>query len=221
MTSQTIKGVEEQYRQTQSFKVEYRIIRTDGELRWVYTRGYPIYDSQGRHYRMVGTTEDITARKAIEDALQESERRYRDLIELQKEGILIITPAVRSPTPTLPLKRSSCATSRSCPGAPSPNCWTNPPASGCSPHLPAPRTRWRSLTIPTRTTNAACCSPSRRSTADRTPFRRHRDLPDITRRKQTEDELLYISMHDPLTNIYNRAFFERELARLECEPSTH
>ncbi|NMB91014.1 MAG: PAS domain S-box protein, partial [Chloroflexi bacterium] len=87
----TIKGVEEQYRQTQSFKVEYRIIRTDGELRWVYTRGYPIYDSQGRHYRMVGTTEDITARKAIEDALQESERRYRDLIELQKEGILIIS----------------------------------------------------------------------------------------------------------------------------------
>jgi diguanylate cyclase (GGDEF)-like protein len=38
---------------------------------------------------------------------------------------------------------------------------------------------------------------------------------DITQRKQTEDRLRYISLHDALTGLHNRAFFDEELARLE------
>lgn len=39
---------------------------------------------------------------------------------------------------------------------------------------------------------------------------------DISDRKQTENELKFISMHDKLTGVYNRAFFEAKLNRLEA-----
>lgn len=37
---------------------------------------------------------------------------------------------------------------------------------------------------------------------------------DITERKWAEERLRFLSMHDPLTNLYNRMFFETELMRL-------
>lgn len=44
---------------------------------------------------------------------------------------------------------------------------------------------------------------------------------DITDRKNTEERLNYLSLHDPVTGLYNRTYYERELARLEqgdCYP---
>lgn len=38
---------------------------------------------------------------------------------------------------------------------------------------------------------------------------------DVTERKSAEEKLRYLSTHDALTGLYNRAFFEEELARLE------
>ena len=38
---------------------------------------------------------------------------------------------------------------------------------------------------------------------------------DITKRKQTELKLRYISSHDALTGLYNRAYFDEEMARLD------
>jgi diguanylate cyclase (GGDEF)-like protein/PAS domain S-box-containing protein len=38
---------------------------------------------------------------------------------------------------------------------------------------------------------------------------------DVEERKQAEERLLYISTHDALTGLYNRAYFEAEMARLE------
>jgi len=37
---------------------------------------------------------------------------------------------------------------------------------------------------------------------------------DITARKRLEDKLRYLSAHDPLTSLYNRLYFEEEMARL-------
>ncbi len=40
---------------------------------------------------------------------------------------------------------------------------------------------------------------------------------DITDRKRTEEEILYVSYHDELTGLYNRRFFEEESQRLDAE----
>jgi len=40
---------------------------------------------------------------------------------------------------------------------------------------------------------------------------------DITERKKAEEKILYLSFHDKLTGLYNRAFFEEELKRLDTE----
>ncbi|OLP17364.1 hypothetical protein BST81_16320 [Leptolyngbya sp. 'hensonii'] len=57
-------------------KLEYRIIRPDGELRWIESRSFPVRDAQGRIYRIAGIAQDITARKQTELALK---RFSRDL----------------------------------------------------------------------------------------------------------------------------------------------
>jgi len=42
-------------------------------------------------------------------------------------------------------------------------------------------------------------------------------LRDITERKKTEEKLRYLSFHDKMTGLYNRAFFEEELKRLDVD----
>ncbi|HUJ72808.1 MAG TPA: PAS domain-containing protein [Verrucomicrobiae bacterium] len=46
---------------------EYRIVRPDGEVRWVRERAFPIPDRTGKVYRLAGIVEDITSRKPLEE----------------------------------------------------------------------------------------------------------------------------------------------------------
>lgn len=48
------------------YEVEYRIVRPDGMVRWVYDRGFPVKDACGQFSRMVGVAHDVTARKQLE-----------------------------------------------------------------------------------------------------------------------------------------------------------
>ncbi|HEX7117661.1 MAG TPA: ATP-binding protein [Longimicrobiales bacterium] len=50
-----------------AYDVEYRIVRPDGEVRWVWERTFPIRDERGGIYRVVGIAEDITERRERED----------------------------------------------------------------------------------------------------------------------------------------------------------
>jgi diguanylate cyclase (GGDEF)-like protein/PAS domain S-box-containing protein len=49
--------------------VQYRIVRPDGNMRWLHMRGYHIKNAEGEAYRVVGTIEDITERRELEDRL--------------------------------------------------------------------------------------------------------------------------------------------------------
>ncbi|QPK64855.1 PAS domain-containing protein [Methylomonas sp. LL1] len=62
------------------FEVEFRIRREDsGEMRWMYAKGSARRDENGKVAILSGINIDITDRKKAEEALVESEQRYRSL----------------------------------------------------------------------------------------------------------------------------------------------
>ncbi len=68
--------------ETDYFEVEYRLINRAGESKWILDRGKVVRrNKEGRAIRMVGTKHNITQQKAVQDALQLSETRYRTLME--------------------------------------------------------------------------------------------------------------------------------------------
>lgn len=71
--------------------VEFRIRRPDGELRWLSLRAFPLDDRDGEPMR-AAICEDISERKRIEQALRESELRFRLVAENVEEVFWILAP---------------------------------------------------------------------------------------------------------------------------------
>ena len=70
--SKTVRGQEE-------YEDEFRIIREDGDIRYVKSIGNTVRDDTGRALRMTGVNIDITAAKKNQMRVQESEARYHSL----------------------------------------------------------------------------------------------------------------------------------------------
>ena len=64
------------------FEAEYRMLNKSGSWQWMQARGKAIeFDAGGKPIRITGVVADTTDRKKAEEALRESEERYRDLVE--------------------------------------------------------------------------------------------------------------------------------------------
>lgn len=70
--------------------IEHSAFDGEGDTRWLHWTNHGIFDSEGElvEYQAVGR--DITDRKAVEDALKESENRYRLLFDTAPDGIYSI-----------------------------------------------------------------------------------------------------------------------------------
>ena len=69
---------------------EFRFVRPFGEIRWVHTRTSPVFSPAGDIISHVGVNEDITERKQAEEALKESEEKYRQLFEMESDAIFLV-----------------------------------------------------------------------------------------------------------------------------------
>jgi hypothetical protein len=58
----------------EDFDLEHRIIRPDGQIRWIHARGTAIRNEAGAIYRVAGIAEDITRRKETERQLRQAQK---------------------------------------------------------------------------------------------------------------------------------------------------
>ena len=59
------------------YAMEYRVLLPDGTLRWIGTRGHCMNVGDPKGIRLLGVSMDVTAQKQAQDALRESEARFR------------------------------------------------------------------------------------------------------------------------------------------------
>ena len=67
---------------------EYRLVTRQGAVKWVEATWGPILDATGRQVGVQGSERDISARKAAEEALRESQQRYLQAQKLESVGRL-------------------------------------------------------------------------------------------------------------------------------------
>jgi PAS domain S-box-containing protein len=70
-------------------RIEYRYLRADGSVGWLEARGRLTYDDRGQPAQMVGIGMDVTDRKQAEQALRDSEERFRRAVEGSPNPIMI------------------------------------------------------------------------------------------------------------------------------------
>ncbi|MEA2151197.1 MAG: hypothetical protein QOD69_3027 [Solirubrobacteraceae bacterium] len=90
---------------TGASELEFRIVRPDGETRWIRARAAPVGMKDGHAVRIAAVSEDVTAARALADALRDSEERFRLLAENSSDvigrlaadqRIVYVSPASRS-----------------------------------------------------------------------------------------------------------------------------
>jgi two-component system cell cycle sensor histidine kinase/response regulator CckA len=79
--SRVTKALGQTRRRGRAFNIGHRIRRPDGSERFVHSHGEAHLGEGGKPARMLGTVQDITDRRRAQDALRESEQRYRLLAE--------------------------------------------------------------------------------------------------------------------------------------------
>ena len=72
---------------TGDYNEEYRIIRSDGTLRWIHDRAFPVRNADGTVDRIAGIAEDITERKKAEEALRLRSSQQGALADLGRRAL--------------------------------------------------------------------------------------------------------------------------------------
>jgi len=79
------------------YEIEFRLRGADGNYRYFQARGVPIINEDGSIREWVGTCTDIHDRKQAEDAIKQSEERYRSLIAATSQIVWTADAEGRSP----------------------------------------------------------------------------------------------------------------------------
>jgi PAS domain S-box-containing protein len=69
------------------FEREYRIVRPDGQIRWIWERGFPVRAADGSVRQYVGAAQDVTQRVEAEHARHAAKQRMRFALEASRVGI--------------------------------------------------------------------------------------------------------------------------------------
>ncbi|HWR54259.1 MAG TPA: PAS domain S-box protein [Bryobacteraceae bacterium] len=78
---EVLKAIHKAVQTKSVFELEHRVRRVDGSLGWTFSRAIPVMDANGEVVEWFGAATDISQRKLAEEALRESEERFRILAD--------------------------------------------------------------------------------------------------------------------------------------------
>lgn len=209
-------------------RIESRIIRPDGTIRWISSIGYTEYNEIGEPAAYIGSFIDITERKAYEQQLYHEKEKFRITIASIGDGV-IATDANGSIT--LLNKQAEKLTG-----------WDKKDAVG-KPfdevfNIISEETRKKRESPIQRVIKSGLILGLANHTAliskygaeysiadSAAPIKdRHGAIKgvvivfrDVTEEKKRQEQINYISYHDSLTGLYNRRFFEEQLREIDKE----
>ena len=76
----------------ETFEIEHRLYRKDKSIGWLLVRGVLVPPKNGKPRRIIGSATDITERKKYEQALKQSEEKFRNIFESSGIGMAILSP---------------------------------------------------------------------------------------------------------------------------------
>ncbi|MGE5371080.1 MAG: PAS domain S-box protein [Solirubrobacterales bacterium] len=199
--------------------LECQVISQTGEPRRVLWHMTMINDEMGQQVEILCSGEDVTLRRQMEAALRDSEERYRELFENASDMIFItdlnwhishVNRAVEIATGYSVQEvfgndiRSLLQNSER----------IDPEAVMLQ--MKRGRPAFFESVIRTRDHREIYVDVSSRLVfRDGVPLAIQGIARDVTERKRMEEKLRFISLHDTLTGLYNRAYFNEEMRRME------
>jgi diguanylate cyclase (GGDEF)-like protein/PAS domain S-box-containing protein len=199
--------------------LELKLRRRDGSLIWVLESARAVRGADGRVSHYEGVVHDVTAKRAVEDALRSSEARYRALVEDSQVGVFMSEDgrivyanralatmlgrdeddlqgvhfrAIYAPESVAAAEDRLAARAR---------------GATAAQHVETTLLRGDGLTRITVSIAVSTLEVEGRVLETGTVI-------DISTQKRVERELRHVAMHDPLTGLPNRAHFLDRLGRV-------
>lgn len=73
-------------------QLEFKIVGLNGTTRWMYSRGTPLRDADGQIVAQLAVAHDITQRRVDQEALRQSEQRYRSFVKASVSTVWVSGP---------------------------------------------------------------------------------------------------------------------------------